>query len=107
MAVSLSSSRARDTGCTSRGRSCRLGTWTTWDGRGTPPGESVRPEAKKERADASDWALVIPCYLMVVVLLAYLVYAGMSVYLAPPFDALGLITGECGIEELVALRADS
>jgi phosphatidylinositol glycan class P protein len=46
-----------------------------------------------DRLTCRDWALIIPCYLMLVVLLAYLVYAGLTVYLTPPFDAANLVTG--------------
>ena len=51
-----------------------------------------------------DWALIIPCYLMLVVLLAYLVYAGLTVYLTPPFDAAELVTGGSLSRELGKAR---
>lgn len=38
--------------------------------------------------------MVVPCYLMIVVLLAYFSYAALSVYLTPPFDSPELITGQ-------------
>ena len=40
-----------------------------------------------------DWALIVPCYLMLVVLLAYFSYAALSAYLTPSFDSPELITG--------------
>lgn len=39
----------------------------------------------------------MPCWLMLVVLLTYLSYAGVTAYLTPPFDAPNLITGTPGV----------
>ncbi|KAL1410624.1 hypothetical protein Q8F55_004641 [Vanrija albida] len=41
---------------------------------------------------AREWAVVVPCWLMVVVLLAYWSYAGLTVFLTPPFSSRSLIT---------------
>lgn len=38
--------------------------------------------------------MVVPCYLMMVVLLAYFTYASISVYLTPAFNSPDLITGK-------------
>jgi hypothetical protein len=44
---------------------------------------------------------------MLVVLLAYLVYAGLTVYLTPSYDAPSLFTGELAcIEDSVAAADD-
>ncbi|WOO78739.1 Phosphatidylinositol N-acetylglucosaminyltransferase subunit P [Vanrija pseudolonga] len=41
---------------------------------------------------AREWAVVVPCWLMVVVLLAYWSYAGLTVFLTPAFTSATLIT---------------
>lgn len=43
---------------------------------------------------AREWAVIVPCWLMVVVLLSYFAYAALSVYLTPGFDSPTIITGE-------------
>ena len=37
--------------------------------------------------------MIVPCYLMVIVLLSYFSYAGITAYLTPSFDSLNLISG--------------
>jgi phosphatidylinositol glycan class P protein len=45
-------------------------------------------------ADERDWALVIPSYLMVIVLLSYWSYAALTPLLSPDFNSPDLIVGE-------------
>ncbi|TXT11244.1 hypothetical protein VHUM_01995 [Vanrija humicola] len=58
---------------------------------------AVAPAAWLDKAGwtwypAREWAVVVPCWLMVVVLLAYWSYAGLTVHLTPAFSSLALIT---------------
>ena len=46
-----------------------------------------------EVADGRDWAVIVPSYLMVVVLLAYWSYAALTPLLSPSFDSQDLIVG--------------
>jgi len=46
-----------------------------------------------EEADGRDWAVIVPSYLMVVVLLAYWSYAALTPFLSPSFDSPDLIVG--------------
>lgn len=41
-----------------------------------------------------EWAIIIPCYMMVLVLLTYFSYAGLSIYNTPDLPSPRLITGE-------------
>ena len=43
------------------------------------------------------WAIIVPCYLMVIVLLTYFSYAALTAYLTPSFSSAYLITGECAL----------
>ena len=49
---------------------------------------------REASADARDWAVIVPSYLMVVVLLAYWSYAALTPLLSPSFDSPDLIVGE-------------
>ena len=44
-------------------------------------------------ADGRDWAVIVPSYLMVIVLLAYWSYAALTPLLSPRFDSADLIVG--------------
>ena len=66
-----------------------------WDGRGILLGElKISTLGSKMLMHGRQWAIVIPCYLMVLVLLTYLVYGGLTAYMTPSFDSPILITGE-------------
>ena len=45
-------------------------------------------------ANHRDWAVIVPSYLMVVVLLAYWSYAALTPLLSPSFDSPDLFVGE-------------
>lgn len=45
-------------------------------------------------SDTSEWAIIVPCWLMVVVWVTYFAYAAAMVFLAPSFSSPSLITGE-------------
>jgi hypothetical protein len=45
------------------------------------------------RADEREWALIVPCYLMLIVLLTYWSYSALVALRTPPFDSPQLITG--------------
>jgi hypothetical protein len=60
-------------------------------GLGIPLGELL--VYTKEVADGRDWAVIVPSYLMVVVLLAYWSYAALTPLLSPSFDSPDLIVG--------------
>lgn len=80
-----------------RGGSTRLG------GHGILIGESGRErmapvDAQKSMGGADltrEWAIIVPCYLMFIVLLTYWTYAGLTSCFTEPFDSMALITGEC------------
>ena len=46
-------------------------------------------------ADDRDWAVIVPSYLMVIVLLAYWSYAALTPLLSPSFDSPNFIVGMC------------
>jgi hypothetical protein len=46
------------------------------------------------RADGREWALIVPCYLMLIVLLTYWSYSALVALRTPPFDSPELITGK-------------
>ena len=48
-------------------------------------------------ADVRDWAVVVPSYLMVIVLLAYWSYAALTPFLSPSSDSPDLIVGGCSL----------
>lgn len=48
-----------------------------------------------------EWAVVIPSYLMLIVLLAYFTYAGITAFLTPPLSSPRYITGECCVSAVV------
>jgi hypothetical protein len=60
-------------------------------GLGIPLGELL--VLTGEVADGRDWAVIVPSYLMVVVLLAYWSYAALTPLLSPSFDSPDLIVG--------------
>jgi hypothetical protein len=64
-------------------------------GLGIPPGELL--VYTEEAADGRDWAVIVPSYLMVVVLLAYWSYAALTPLLSPSFDSSDLIVGELSL----------
>jgi phosphatidylinositol glycan class P protein len=51
------------------------------------------PGARGTMTDGRDWAVIVPSYLMVVVLLAYWSYAALTPLLSPRFDSPDLIVG--------------
>lgn len=56
------------------------------------------------RADYSrEWAIIVPCYLMVIVLLTYLSYAALTAWHTPSFDSLSLITGESSLRHCLCV----
>lgn len=61
-------------------------------GLGIPLGELLIDIG--EVADSRDWAVIVPSYLMVVVLLAYWSYAALTPLLSPSFDSPDLIVGQ-------------
>lgn len=54
-----------------------------------------------------EWAIIIPCYLMMLVLLAYFSYAGLTIYNTPDLTSPRLITGESADLEAAALAEQS
>lgn len=50
---------------------------------------------KNGSTDIREWALIIPCWLMLVVLLTYFSYAGLTLFLTPGLSSINLITGKC------------
>jgi hypothetical protein len=60
-------------------------------GLGIHPGELFLYTG--EMADGRDWAVIVPSYLMVIVLLAYWSYAALTPLLSPSFDSPDLIVG--------------
>ena len=61
-------------------------------GLGIPLGELLIDIG--EVTDGRDWAVIVPSYLMVVVLLAYWSYAALTPLLSPIFDSPDLIVGQ-------------
>lgn len=47
-------------------------------------------EADQDR----EWALIVPCWIMVGFLVAYFGYINLTIYLIPPFDSITTIRGE-------------
>lgn len=52
------------------------------------------PRRRGGRADSREWAIIVPCWLMVVVLLTYWSYTALTAFLVPGFDSPAVITGE-------------
>lgn len=89
-------------GCISYGRSHRMDGWTSWAGHGIRTGEQPFIDThkaplrdKSELMSTREWAVIVPCYLMFLVLLTYWIYAGLTCYMTPPFKSMSLITGKC------------
>jgi phosphatidylinositol glycan class P protein len=57
------------------------------------PSRFVHLGTRDALADGRDWAVIVPSYLMVVVLLAYWSYAALTPLLSPSFDSPDLIVG--------------
>jgi phosphatidylinositol glycan class P protein len=56
-------------------------------------------------ADSREWAIVVPCYLILVVLLTYWSYAALVALRTPPFQSPRLVTGAFQLGTL--LRSDT
>lgn len=54
---------------------------------------SLQVSAGANRANDREWAVIVPCWLMVVVLLSYWSYTALTAILTPPFTDPSILAG--------------